>query len=368
MKPFHAMLCGLATICLSSAVYAGPKLSETSPGSYKLVNACGYKPNALWEIKDKNNNLILKNKVNSDGCVNTSFKAGSHNQVSPGENLILYVSKKNVAALTVPQSSQSQQSPRSNYESGANNPRSQSNQTQAPQQAAPECTAKAVQDANQQISVQVNCNYVNYVNVTASIEGKNICNNPSVPISEYNYQYSQACQFPALEESANLDVQILYPLNGQQGGYLIFKKTLLVLKKPTFYFPVVGQITSSLQQRPNAKREITFRGDAWKADVTVFVDDKDLDNNSEQIKVILINQKTGKQVSSRTVSANSAASFSVEGKYYIPRFFGDPHWDEDGQLFEGKNTFIVKVCDAYSDSDCEELPEKVEVYIEKSAN
>lgn len=140
------------------------------------------------------------------------------------------------------------------------------------------------------------------------------------------------------------------------------KGSVLIKKEQTYVHKSKLQMITPLKVQPKAEAKALGRGSYFQSTIEVFVQDKDIETShpDKQIRVQLINTTNGQfeVLNEKHVSTDEKVSFSVDGQYVEPNLFGSNYWDEDYVLQKGKNTFKIRVYDAYKGSafvDSEEI-------------
>ncbi|MEY4616615.1 MAG: hypothetical protein RJB66_1575 [Pseudomonadota bacterium] len=138
-----------------------------------------------------------------------------------------------------------------------------------------------------------------------------------------------------------------------------FKTSQKFSKAPSFLHPVQAsyQMTSNYSQASASAENFPFRGTSFKSEIKVQVEDQDIltIDPENEIRVDLVNLKTGKIVGQRYLSTGATTTFYLTGFFEVPRLFGKPHWSNSRILQPGINEFAVVVHDAYQEEPANAL-------------
>lgn len=175
-------------------------------------------------------------------------------------------------------------------------------------------------------------------------------------------QATKQCLFTR-NPNAPLDLTIVV-----NSDNLEFSKSVHLQKEPTFNYPVRAWYVDTLPEMSPAPQEesVPFRGRRFESIIKVSVQDNDIleEDPQNEIRVKLVNLKTGQVVQESKISTGRSVEFKLNGFYEEPRLWGKPHWDDDKPLQPGENIFAVVVSDAYKKNDSEPLRlENVTVHI-----
>ena len=346
-------------LVFSVSVFAGPKLSESSAGTYKLSDSCGFSKGAKYSIYDAKDRHILGGRVESNGCIKTTLRKTTENRVYPGQNLTLEVAGKKFG-ITVPGKKKAKKQPKKD---NRNDNRGNGNSgTVATQPKAPAYCSSSVKSSNDSevVDVYIDCNYLKTVNVIVGNREQIVCSN-RVRIQQFGSAF--ACTFERpIESSIEFSVKIEYPV-GNQGAIIPFEKAYLLKKGATFDYPVEAEYQTLISQTPRKESKALGRGSYWQSTITVAVNDRDIDVADNVIKIQLIDTKSNKVISTRSASTNKAVSFNLEAQFIEP-WMGSDHWDRNASMKGGENTFKIRVFDAYSNTNYMDL-ETVTITVSK---
>lgn len=193
--------------------------------------------------------------------------------------------------------------------------------------------------------VDVKCSIQGLATTTVRAGSEILCENSAY----IGPQETKQCEFTR-DRYAPTDLSVVVRSKG-----LEFRATKHYSKIPTYNYPVRAHLVETeTQMTPEAENEsIPFRGRRFTSYIKVAVQDNDIltIDPQNEIRVKLVNVKTGRIIDQRAISTENVATFKLEGFYEEPRLFGNPHWDGDKVLQPGHNEFVVIVYDAYKNQD-----------------
>ncbi|MBY0386394.1 hypothetical protein K2X05_14660 [bacterium] len=208
------------------------------------------------------------------------------------------------------------------------------------------------------INVKLGCTYKDRLHVMILANGNLVYEQfVNITNSTYNKQLITQLRGRNFIKRAEFEVRME---STKYGTSRVDKQS--VEKDPTFFSRVSQTMNTPLFVKPVAQEKSLGRGFYFETSIEVFVKDMDIDKShpESQILVQLINTTNGQftVINERRVSTEENVSFQLDGQYVVPLVFGSAYWDTDYVLQSGKNTFKVRVFDAYQNEkflDSEEI-------------
>lgn len=223
-------------------------------------------------------------------------------------------------------------------------------------EAQQNCIASAKANSNNDriIDVNVSCNLREDLEVMTIVGNQIICRNHIDDSKISGLGSTNACSFERNPKNA-LNVQV--EITGGDSR-LVFKSSHNISKGATYDHPVTANYLTANQITPVKQDKAFKRGYFWEAEIRAKIEDRDIDSSDPQnvIRVELINSATQAVVDRRALSSGAEVKFNLMGQFIKPRLFGDNHWDDEASLQEGENRFIIRVYDAYQNTNYIDLP------------
>jgi hypothetical protein len=211
------------------------------------------------------------------------------------------------------------------------------------------CRADVEIDKNDlsRLNVMVGCSFQDVLDIEIYVNGSPITSlTKRISSSASTKQFVTSLAGRIRSETVEVKVVMISPdFNYRRNYSETFKKSA------TFNHEVRAELLSPAQSTAYPNSKAFGRGVYFESKIEVAVNDKDIEEKypTRDILVQLINTKGGRNalVEEQMVSTGDLVTFYLDGQFVEPLVFGDAYWDENGQLFEGRNTFKVLVFDAY---------------------
>lgn len=189
------------------------------------------------------------------------------------------------------------------------------------------------------VEVKASCNISGVAYLRMNINGRSV-------ISRYVDVFDRTSMIAVVARNPYKSMAYEILLTDQYGKTLSSVSNT-ILSDPTFDSMVTGSYQTSASQLATVEKDSFGEGLSYSAVISLKVEDLDLKDARREIRVELIDSQTGKIVYDgiRNVTSGETVVFGVHGRFE-DNFFGN-YWDLNYTLKPGKNSFFVRVYDAF---------------------
>jgi hypothetical protein len=244
--------------------------------------------------------------------------------------------------------------------------------TSEPAKPVQSCSIRAVVSPSDRsiINLIADCSYRDILALQVSQDGVSLTADAVLKEITTSDQLVMSIQNRPVNTTISLDLRAYS--KSVEPDKLVAQSSTTIAKDATFNKSVTAMLAANSLTAEVRDGTLLSNSLLFSSTIQVHVDDRDIEINypTRSILVELINPKTQQVIASQYSGPNENVSFTVNGEYSVPnwleRTLGSKEgWVKTQPLQNGKNSFIVRVHDAYSNGVAGSLSLPVDIYVQK---